>query len=93
MFKWLFGDKSKNKDIEDLIKVLKSGININVVVSGKIDVEKRGNPLEEREQEFISPKYSKENNTNKEEFPKVGDTIPDLSKFKKPKISFGEEEQ
>ena len=91
MFEWLFG-KKKNNDIKELIKVLKNGINININISGNLNVEQeRGNTLETRPRPIdpvpVEAKKDSERTRRTQEF----DTIPDLKKLSKPEVNFGKE--
>lgn len=92
MFKWIFGKKEKDEH-KELIRLLKKGININVNISGTIDVKQEGRDSLEKESREINiqtqEKQIKERNTPTT----PSDVIPNFSKLSGPEVKFGEEEE
>lgn len=93
MFKWLFKDKFDF--LKDLIKVLKSGININVNITGTLNVEERRNIVAEeaeRRTQSIFEVSTKRDRENEAEAKIIGEQLlPNLSKLQIPTVKFGEE--
>ena len=93
MFEWLFGKKDDNV-LRDLIKVLKNGINININVSGTVNVEQeRGNTLEKRSEDRRIDSVTTETKEDPERTNRTKeiDTIPNFEKLSGPEVNFGEE--
>ena len=82
----------------DIIKHLKNiNININVNVSGTVNVQKRGNSVEDDQSQHTKYTISNVKKTNSETNSETNsgvysDIIPNLSKLKIPKVGFGEED-
>ena len=89
MFEWLFRNRD-DKVLKDLIKVLKDGITIKIIISDNIDAQERGNSLEEKKRIIQSKIKQNQKGPRKEE---ISDPIPNFSNLQKPKVNFGEEKE
>jgi len=95
MFEWLFR-QDNNRDVKDLIEVLKNGItiNVNVNISGdNLDEQERRDSLEPKSHRSTIDDYQTEvrENSRRERETKSPDPIPSFTKLKAPQVNFGEE--
>jgi len=94
MLKWLFGN---NHDIlKELIKVLNRGININVHISGDLNVEERRNSLVKETEGFnyiSKPIQEGDRPEIMERAENLEQPLPDFSSLKIPQVKFGEDKE
>lgn len=89
MLEWLF-KKKDDKVLKDLIKVLKDGITIKVIISGNINEKERRNSLDEA-QRIIENKIKQDSEGARTA--EIIEAIPDISNLKVPEVNFGEEKE